>query len=147
MNKSFSHATRLLARREHSARELEQKLKSKGYHPIEIKETLTKCQQLLLQDDRRFAENLYQSRIQQGYGPRRIQQELQAKGIPDELISHLLAQTIDWVSYATQVYEKKLKNIPWTENSTVKIKHKTQQFLLSRGFPFEIIRELLKNKL
>lgn len=72
MNKALDCAVRLLARREHGARELAEKLAQKGYNSSDIDEAIARCQSLGLQSDVRFAESRCRLRIRQGCGPLKI---------------------------------------------------------------------------
>ncbi len=67
MTKAFDSALRLLARREHGAKELQDKLARKGFGQSDIKEALAKCQDVDLQSDSRFVAMYTRSRIRQGY--------------------------------------------------------------------------------
>jgi regulatory protein len=142
MSKAFDHAVRLLSRREHGAMELYDKLKQKGCNATEAKEALERCQQLDLQNDRRYVEIYSRSRIRQGYGPLKINQELSNKGIDRELIQSVLRQEDDnWLSYALEVWQKKSKGLEEMSYSEVQ---KHQRFLLYRGFSMDIIAMVTK---
>lgn len=142
MTKALDSAVRLLSRREHSALELYDKLKQKGYSSIEAQEALDTCQRMNLQSDGRFVDVYGHSRIRQGYGPLRISQELSNKGIDKELIHQFLQQEQEnWLSYALNVWQKKSKgqlSLPVDELQ------KQQRFLLYRGFSLDIISQVKK---
>lgn len=78
-------ALRLLDVRERSAAELRTRLKQKGYLPEVIEAVIARLQESGLQDDARFAE-LYASdaRGLRAWGSRRVQHELQARGLDRE---------------------------------------------------------------
>jgi regulatory protein len=142
MTKAFTSALRLLSRREHGALELYDKLKRKGFSSVELKEAIDKCQELDLQNDKRFVEIYCRSRIRQGYGPLKISQELSSKGIDKELIHSVLQQEKDnWFSYALDVLQKKSKGT--TEMSFSELQ-KHQRFLLYRGFSTDVIALVIK---
>lgn len=141
MSKAFDSAVRLLARREHGATELYEKLKQKGYSSTEAKEALDRCQQLDLQNDHRFAETFSRSRIRQGYGPLKISQELSGKGIDKELIQSILQQEENWLAYALDVWQKKSKGQLEMSFSDMQ---RQQRFLLYRGFSMDIIAMVTK---
>ena len=77
----------LLARREHSARELSHKLKSRDYDEVSIQAVIESLIDEGLQSDDRFAEQFTRSRVEKGYGPIRIRQELRERGIADSPIT------------------------------------------------------------
>ena len=142
MNDTEKLALILLTRREHSAHELVQKLKKKGHDFATSMEVVRKFQDLGYQSDLRFAENVYQTRVRRGYGPQRIQQELCAAKLDDDLIQQVLASDPgDWVERARDVWHKKYSNHHGC--SLVEIQ-KQQQFLLYRGFYMETIIKMLR---
>lgn len=141
MTKAFDCAIRLLARREHGARELADKLAKKGFEEAEISEAIAKCQYLDLQSDLRFVESFCRTRIHQGSGPIKISRELQARQVERALIDGVLEQEQDnWTAYALAVWRKKYKH---PEDMSFVELQKTQRFLLYRGFPAEIIASLM----
>ena len=98
----------MLARREHSARELTGKLGSREFEAEHIAQVITQLQGEGLQSDRRFTDSYVHSRIEKGYGPARIALELREKGISDELIKESLAtREMDWPACVARVREKK----------------------------------------
>lgn len=141
MNDAYACAVRLLARREHSVAELNDKLLHKGYCDLDIENAINRCLQQGLQSDARFAESLVRTRIRQGYGPLRIRQELQMKHISPALITEVLsAEHENWLMHAMVVWEKKYKA---SGDVSFENKQKQKQFLLYRGFTPDIIAELL----
>ncbi|ARB91712.1 recombination regulator RecX [Legionella longbeachae] len=142
MTKAFDSAVRLLTRREHSALELYNKLKQKGYSSIEIKEALDTCQRMNLQNDGRFVEVYSHLRIRQGYGPLKISQELSSKGIDKGLIHQFLQQEQDnWLHYALNVWQKKSKG---QLNFSFDEVQKQLRFLLYRGFSMDVVAQVKK---
>jgi SOS response regulatory protein OraA/RecX len=75
----------LLARREHSRRELKQKLKKRFRDDALIEEQLDTLAEENLQSDTRYAESFLRQRFNRGHGPVRIRQEMRQKGIPDSI--------------------------------------------------------------
>ncbi|KTC68164.1 recombination regulator RecX [Legionella birminghamensis] len=144
MSKAFDCALRLLARREHGANELAEKLAHKGFARQDIENAVDKCQQLNYQSDERFIAAFCRQRIGQGYGPQRIIQELQLKRLDKDLIMEILnGQEVSWDTLAREVMQKKFRQI---EGQDFKALQKQQRFLQSRGFSFEIINKLFKDE-
>lgn len=142
MTKPLDCAMRLLARREHGARELADKLAQKGYNRQEINEAIAECQRLGFQSDRRFVEAVCHARIRQGCGPLKISQELQAKRIDPELIEEILTREQDnWLDHALTVWRKKYKKQDQVSFAELQ---KQQRFLLYRGFPTDVISRVMK---
>jgi regulatory protein len=95
-----------------------------------------------LQSDDRFTEAYVHSRVQRGFGPVRIRQELRERSISDELIAlHLKINDSLWNEEVRQVREKKYgKVLP----STYQDKMKQSQFLQYRGFTSEQIKRIFR---
>jgi len=134
-----------LARREHSRKELEEKIfrKFPGEEKIAaICRVLQKIEEENLQSDQRYAEMLVNSRINRGYGPVRIMQELKQKGVSQDLWQDYLASfQEEWLSMAARIREKKFGcEIP----KEISEKNKQKRFLAYRGFSSEHMSALFK---
>ena len=94
----------------------------------------------LLSDDR-FMESLIRARRNRGYGPLRIQKELQEKGVAPEAIAHWLdATSRDWADDIRRVQRKKFGGrIPGSYAERAR----QARFLQYRGFTYEQIQQLL----
>jgi len=91
----------LLARREHSARELKAKLSARGHAADEANGAIERLQQQDYQSDTRFAASVARQRSSQGYGPRRIQAELRSHGLADATIRAVIEELqVDWIASA-----------------------------------------------
>ncbi|HAT1594901.1 TPA: recombination regulator RecX [Legionella pneumophila] len=142
MTKAFDSALRLLSRREHSAMELCDKLKQKGFNLNDVQNALHECQRLGYQSDERYVESYIRARIHQGYGPLKIIQELKNKGVDPELIQSVLQEERDhWVDYALRAWEKKFKR---QDDFSYSEMQKQQRFLLYRGFDRDVISKVFK---
>ncbi len=135
-------AVRLLARREHSAHEIEQKLIQREFVPGEIAQAITELQHADLLSDLRFTEAYIRMRQLKGYGPVRIRMELKQRGVADHLIEqHLNTDRINWLTLLQQQYVKKYRN---TDSSDYADRAKRIRFLQYRGFTLEMIRQVIK---
>ncbi len=142
--KAFDGALRLLVRREHGAHELATKLQQKGHIALEIQEAIVACQQLGLQSDARFAENVCRARIRQGYGPVKIRHELQNLQVDRELVDSVLAKEQDnWLAHAIDVRNKKYKEQGEVPYAALQ---KQKQFLLYRGFSMDTITLVFRER-
>lgn len=132
----------ILARREHSRRELQQKLTLR--YPdsgILIEEVIDDLKTELLQSDERYTEAYVAMRKRKGYGPQRIQQELKEKGVEQSLVlDELCKLEHDWFSQAEHVLRKKFQE-PAGE---MKERAKQIRFLQYRGFTHDQIQEAMK---
>ena len=98
----------LLARREHSRRELERKLDKRGFPGNLIDETLDELEQSGALSARRFAESFVSARAAKGHGPVRIRADLAKRGVDSSDFEDLLHDgSIDWTAIARKVRAKR----------------------------------------
>lgn len=132
---------RLLAQREHSRRELQDKLRLRGFPSEEITQTLDRLRTQGLQSDSRFAENYIESRLRRGFGPVRIGVELRERGIEEGLISEQMAiYKEQWWEELQRVHQNKYGSAPAKSRNELA---KRARFLEYRGFRGDLIRRLL----
>jgi regulatory protein len=137
---AYNKALGLLARREHSRRELRQKLGRNGYAGDEAAEALDRLGEQQYQDDDRFAEALIRNRSGQGYGPMRLRAELKSHGLPDARIRSLLdAADIDWASSAAGQLRRRYGAAGTSDPAE---RTRRAQFLLRRGFSAATVRDV-----
>lgn len=121
----------LLARREHSQKELLNKLLVKGFDKDEI---LAVIEELVLQgwqSDSRYAESYARHRIQKGYGPAFIAYELRKNGVDADLDDIAQKTVGSWMELLEQVYSKKYGHDPIMDRNEWA---KRSRFLMQRGF-------------
>lgn len=143
-------ATRILAMRDHSEQELRRKLSAQPtfpgkpkteedpFTPEDIEKVIAWCYEHRWLDDAQFASRFIASRSRKGYGPQRIRQELQGKGIARDLSEAAMENCeIDWQEMARDIAERKFgEQLPteWKERA------KVQRYLQYRGFYMEDIQ-------
>lgn len=136
---AYDKALGLLARREHSRRELKQKLERGGFARDESAVALERLGDQGYQDDDRFAASLFRSRAGQGYGPARIRAELRSQGVSDATIRELMENTeIDWHDLAASQLRRRYGG-PSADPAE---RARRAQFLLRRGFAAATVRGL-----
>lgn len=132
-------ALRLLSRREHSRRELERKLQSYEEEPGTLAQALDELQARGFISEERVAESVLNRRASR-LGATRIRQELQDKGLDDELIAQTLSSLKDSeLARARQVWQRKFDALPQTPQERAQ----QTRFLLARGFAGEVVRRVL----
>ncbi|TNF90795.1 MAG: regulatory protein RecX [Gammaproteobacteria bacterium] len=137
---ALDSAVRSLGQREHSGRELERKLKSKDHDPMLIERVMAYLAEHDLQSDTRFAEGLVRSRVQRGYGPMKIRQELAAKGVSERILEDQLTEPSEfWMSIAVGSLDKKFGYAPDSREAWAV----QARFLARRGFPSDLIYRVL----
>ena len=137
----YNKGLNLVSRREHSRHELMEKL-TKRYpetSPI-IEEALDKLEINKIVDDERFAEMYINSRARKGFGPKKIEMELNAKRVESTFISNALEAYETWLENARKELKKKLKDKKPTDYQP---KMKQKKFLFMRGFSASIIDKVL----
>ena len=133
-----------LSRREYGFYELVEKVVLYGFLEETALFAVEKLASESLQDDKRYVESFIQSRINQGKGPLRIQQELQHRKVSDNLINDAINETTEnWFKLAEKVRLKKFgSKIPLDFQK----KAKEMKFLKYRGFESDHIQYAMKNR-
>ena len=131
---------RLLARREHSQKELLNKLLLRGFGKDDILVVIDEFALQGWQSDSRYAESYARSRILKGYGPVWISYELKKNGIEAVDLEDIVCKTAgSWLELLEQVYTKKyghdlrIDRNEWAKRS---------RFLMQRGFSGTMISAL-----
>ena len=137
----YNKALDLVSRREHSQYELIQKLNKRFPETMPIiEEVVKKLAVNNILNDERFAEMYLNSRARKGFGPKKIEMELNFKKVDSSFIAIAIAEYESWTENAQNELLKKFKGIkPIDYNS----KMKQKQFLFNRGFSTQIIERIL----
>jgi regulatory protein len=136
----WSKAMSALARREHSAYELRQKLKPKA--PADLIDELIES---LLKDglisDERFAHMLCRSRFNRGVGPVRVEYELNKHQVRIEWVEQAIAKyEHQWVDHLQALNARKYGDIPPAD---YKAWAKRARFFQGRGFTTSQIQQAI----
>jgi len=149
----LDRAVRILAVRDHSEQELRRKLAAPvmgkngpediGATAEEVEQVIAWCHEHNYLDDNRFISRFIASRSRKGYGPARIRQELNQKGISRESAEKAMRECeIEWhVLAREQAVRKYGEPLPTAFAEKVKV----QRFLLYRGYLMEDIQEIWRN--
>ncbi len=139
-------ALNFLSYRDRSEKEIRTKLKNVGYEANIIDWVITELKRIQLINDQKFALSYAQSHIiTRPMGEYLLRRELQQKGIDPELIEQTIEkvyQEKDQFSMASELAslrKKQLKNI-----GEMKTKKRVSDFLLRRGFSWEIVSQVLE---
>jgi len=135
----------MLARREHSAAEIRQKLQKRGFDSDEIDQAIIELQQGDWQSDERFAEAYIRGRRLKGFGPVRISVELRERGVDESIIEQNLSASDDvWLQTMHDEYQRKYHG---KDIRDYQEKAKRMRFLQYRGFTSDMIQRLLQDRL
>lgn len=133
----------LLARREHSRQELQQKLTSRGFDDQLVAEAVAGLARENLQSDERFTEAYINERSGKGFGPLAIRQVLRTRGIDDHLVdAYLDPNDPEWTQLAAAVLERRFGVIESGDRQTCA---RAARFLHQRGFSGEQVRRALRD--
>lgn len=133
---------RLLARRDHSRKEIELKLVTKGYQREQVSAAIDELTLQSWQDDSRYAESYLNRRSQKGFGPVKIAHELRQQGIEKAKIDELIiAKSDDWNRLLWQLYNKKFADPVITDSAE---RGRRIRFLSQRGYPTAMIIDVIE---
>jgi regulatory protein len=139
---AYDKALGMLARREHSRRELRTRLDRVGYDEDEAVAALDRLGDQQYQSDTRFAEMLVRSRVAQGYGPARIRAELKSHGLATGLVEGLIEATdVDWDALAATQLRRRYGTRAVAD---ARERARRAQFLLRRGFAAATVRAVTR---
>ena len=137
-----SKCLELLARRELTRVELLNKLSQRGFDHDTVYAVIDELQQQGWQSDQRFTEQYIAMRSAKGFGPLRIKQELQQRGIEQINVEQALSAQ-DWQNSMFNAYRKKFSDPSigdWPERA------KRMRFLSYRGYTTDQINTLLNTE-
>ena len=135
----YNKALDLLSRREHSSKEIREKLLLRFDDNIIINSVITKLEENNLINNTRFAEAYVSSRKRKGFGPKKISFELLSKGVSESVANRVIDEEGGWKRAAKLAFIKKFKN---GLSSDVKNSLKQKSFLKNRGFGFKEIESV-----
>ncbi len=149
-NKARDRALQLLGNRVHSRKELVLKLTQKGFGTEQIEETLKYLDEQGYLDDEEFAVQLVKVRKERNpKGSIFVRRELLQKGVAEEIIEKVIAEhypLCDEIEIARKVMEKKIgSDHSRSRQDYFKEHQRLKQFLIGRGFQFEVIDEVLED--
>ena len=136
----YNKALDIISRREHSEKEIKNKLLEKFDTPELIDEIILKLIENNLINNVRYAGMYVHVRKRKGFGPKKIQFELMARGIDDSISSLVITEEGSWKEAALKAFNKKFKN---GASNQFKERNKQKSFLQNRGFSFEEIDSVL----
>jgi regulatory protein len=138
---ALNKAVACLARREHSAHELRQKLERSGIENQLAVDVVGDLQNQGLVSDQRFAECFIRYRSGKGYGPQRIELELNEKGVDrSSILAAMECSECNWIQLARDV---RIKKFGAGQPADYKERARQARFLQYRGFTGDQIRTTL----
>jgi regulatory protein len=122
---------------------LQHKLAQRGVDQERAAEVVGELARSGWQSDTRYVQSLVRTRVAQGFGPLRIESELENAGVADSLIRESLAAVnADWKSLAVELHARKFGQVPQTGPEW----QKQYRHLAGRGFEAEQIYAALRRE-
>jgi regulatory protein len=135
-------ALELLARREHTRRELTRKLAARGFPDAIVAPVLDDLERSGALAEARFTDSFVRARIAKGQGPQRIRAELAQRGIDAEAADEVLrGAEVDWLDAIRTVRAKRFGPEPPSDYAE---RARQARFLQYRGFDSAQIRAALE---
>ena len=130
----------MLARREHTRRELARKLAADAEDPVKIERLLDELEARGWLSETRVAEQVIHTRRGR-FGARRIERDLRGKGVSEEAVAAALPQLKEGeLEAARGVWRRKFGREPRTASE----RGRQVRFLQGRGFELEVILKVIK---
>ena len=134
--KAINYALKLLKFRPRSENELRKRMKQKGFDDSEIVEVIEKLKKYGYLNELEDAINYVKIKCERGWSKKRIYLGLLIRGYNEQIINEALN------NYEKDVVIEKLKREMRRKHLD---KEKLIKLLKSRGFEWDIIKEVLKN--
>ena len=136
----------LLVRREHSRKELVNKLAARGVPKADAEAAVERMAAEGWQDDARFAASVARWRAGAGHGPLRIRAELGTHGLDEAMVEGAFAALAeagedDWLRRAYELACRRFGDGFATDLSR---RRRAADFLLRRGFDGDTIRRVVR---
>ena len=139
-------AFRLMGRRQHSASELKRKLWNKDYEQKLIDEVIEDLSKNGYIDDKEFISVFVAEKSKtKNWSRRRIKSELLKRGLNKILIDKILSEQPDESDFesAIIVAKKKFEMLSKRNLELKELRNKLSTYLLSKGFNYEIIKDVV----
>ena len=133
---TYNKALDILSRREHSQKELADKLIKKFNIPELVDSVIHGLLEKNLLNDYRYSESYVVARKRKGFGPKKIVYELVSRGVNESTASEVIDAEGGWNEAALTAFNKKFKA---GIGEDFKEQNKQKVFLQNRGFSFQEI--------
>lgn len=136
-----SRALWFLDRGDRTEKGLYEKLIAGGISAEACSKAVARFKELGLIDDRRFARNFAERRLEGNISKRQTYAKLMQKGVPKDIIKEVLSESeIDETAQVLEVIKRKYANKLDTKENTAKV----VAALMRKGFMYPAVKEALK---
>ena len=132
----YNKALDIISRREHSQKELSDKLIKEFNIPELVDSGIHGLLEKDLLNDYRYSESYVVARKRKGFGPKKIGYELVSRGVNENIASEVIDAEGGWNEAALKAFNKKFKA---GIGEDFKEQNKQKAFLQNRGFSFQEI--------
>ena len=132
----YNKALDIISRREHSQKELTDKLVKKYDIPEVVNTVIRNLIEKNLLNDFSFSQAYVIARKRKGFGPKKIGYELVSRGVNENTASEVIDAEGGWNEAALKAFNKKFKA---GIGADFKEQNKQKVFLQNRGFSFQEI--------
>jgi len=140
---AFQNALLMISYRPRSVREVQKKLKEKGFDETVVGMVIERLKEGGLVEDKGFAQAWIENRTVFRPRSRKLMTlELRQKGVPDEVVQEALEKSVDDEVLAYQAaiqYSRRLKKLEWLD-----FRKKLSAYLARRGFSYEVLEPLVR---
>src|SRR6056300_1347989 len=105
----YNKALDIISRREHSQKELSDKLIKKFNIPELVDSVIHGLLEKDLLNDYRYSESYVVARKRKGFGPKKIGYELVSRGVNENTVSEVIGAEGGWNEAALKAFNKKFK--------------------------------------
>jgi len=140
--RAYERALKLLAYRPRSAAEISRRLRQADFPSPAVEGVLLRLEKLGLIDDHAFARYWVENREEfRPRGQRMLRWELRQKGVADHIIDEVLAP-LDETATASRLAQKRASRLLHLDKVT--FYRRLSAYLARRGFPYSIIRDVVR---
>ena len=147
-DKARDYALRLLSVRDRSRKELEDRMRTKGFKKSDIKSVISSLRKSGLLDDAQFAASFVRAKAHRMWGPKRILFELLKKGVRESTARKALARYYDEESVRARAISKAAKLLH--QHADLDERHRTKKvydYFARRGHNSDFIMDVLEASL
>lgn len=142
---AFQRALRYLGYRPRSEAELRKHLRQHGYDAAAIDQSVARLRELNYLNDGNFARSWTAAKVtSRGYGPKRIENELRAKGIKPTVIREAVVEAFSEGEEKRNAKHLIARRYSDLDSKDPKQLQRAAAFLLRRGYSSKVIFEVLK---
>ncbi len=141
-NEAKSLALRWLSQRSLTVREVQERLKERGFDAGSVEMAVADLVRVSLLDDRRVADQVIARGLARHEGPRHLAQRLVTRGVPRDVVDDVmqeLRQRINWLEIAEPVGQR-------YDRSSPKGRARLVRRLAREGFPGSVIRQMAEGE-